>query len=255
MNEFQTNPQLKKFNVLLIGDSCQDEYQYGAVHRISPEAPVPVFNFLHTEEKPGMAFNVRSNLESIGVNVTLLTSSPSRKIRLVDIKTKQQLLRIDQDHYCKEPLQFETAIPSVYDAVIVSDYEKGYITYELLEELPSLFNGPIYVDTKKTDLARLKNCIIKINEQERNMCTSVPESERLIVTLGSMGVYYDGEIYKGEAVEVADVCGAGDTFLAALVFHHLNTGNMRTAIEYANKAAAVTVQHFGTYAPEIGEYL
>jgi len=54
-------PPLKPFQILLIGDSCIDEYQYGTVDRISPEAPVPIFKYLRSEEKPGMVYNVRNN--------------------------------------------------------------------------------------------------------------------------------------------------------------------------------------------------
>lgn len=239
----------------MIGDSCIDEYQYGVVDRISPEAPVPVFKYLYSEEKPGMALNVKANLEKLPVEVTLITDTPSRKVRMIDTRTKHHLLRVDTDHVCKEPLTFETVIPSFYDAVVVSDYDKGFITYELLEELGngSIYLGPVYIDTKKKDLARLKNCIVKINEQERNACIST--CENLIVTMGAKGSIYKDKLYESSPVEVSDVCGAGDTYLAALVYWHLFTGNLKLAIPFANKAAAVTVQHFGTYAPEMKEYL
>lgn len=246
-----TQPQ-EKFKVLLIGDSCIDEYQYGRVDRLSPEAPVPIFNYLYTEEKPGMVFNVKNNLEKYGIDVTCFTSDPSRKIRMVDIRTKQQLLRVDKDLFCKEPLTFESVIPSFYDAVVVCDYNKGFITYELLAELTTLFAGPIYVDTKKSGLGILEGCFVKINEQERNLCVSF--ASETIVTMGSNGAVYKEKVFPAEPVEVSDVCGAGDTFHAALVYWHLRTGNIETAIKMANKAAAVTVQHFGTYAPSLEEY-
>jgi len=252
MNEFQNTQQPVKYKVLLIGDSCTDEYHYGVVKRISPEAPVPIFNFLYSEEKPGMAYNVKANLEAHGIAVDLLTDFPSTKIRLIDVKTKNHILRIDKDKHSKEPIQFVTKIPNMYDAVVVSDYNKGYITQKLLEELHTLFDGPIYVDTKKRDLGNIRGCIFKINEKERNDCTSV--AEETVVTLGPGGAVYKDKTFKSEPVEVSDVCGAGDTFLAALVFWHLNTGRLDLAIPLANKAAAVTVQHFGTYAPKIEEY-
>jgi sugar/nucleoside kinase (ribokinase family) len=53
---------------------------------------------------------------------------------------------------------------------------------------------------------------------------------------------------------VIDVCGAGDTFLAALAYEYLNTdGNMEAAVEFAIRASAVTVQHTGVYAPTLEE--
>jgi D-beta-D-heptose 7-phosphate kinase/D-beta-D-heptose 1-phosphate adenosyltransferase len=50
--------QPRQFKILLIGDDCVDVYQFGTVDRISPEAPVPVFECTHEERKPGMAGNV-----------------------------------------------------------------------------------------------------------------------------------------------------------------------------------------------------
>ena len=94
----------KKFKILLIGDDCIDEYQYGTVDRISPEAPVPVFSYLYSEIRLGMGSNVRNNLEALGCDVTFISNCRSKKIRLVDRKTRQHLMRIDQDEYSKEPV-------------------------------------------------------------------------------------------------------------------------------------------------------
>ena len=54
-------------------------------------------------------------------------------------------------------------------------------------------------------------------------------------------------MYPGEKVSVFDVVGAGDTFLSALVYFFLLYGTIEEAIPYANKAAAIAVQNFGTY--------
>ena len=59
----QNIQQQKQFRILLIGDDCQDVYQYGIIDRLSPEAPVPVFIPGKKETKPGMAGNVAKNLE------------------------------------------------------------------------------------------------------------------------------------------------------------------------------------------------
>jgi D-beta-D-heptose 7-phosphate kinase/D-beta-D-heptose 1-phosphate adenosyltransferase len=242
---------LDKYKICLIGDSCIDEYQFGVVDRISPEAPVPVFRYLYSEERPGMVLNVKNNLEKYPIEVDLFTGDPSRKIRVVDNRSKQHLLRIDHDVFVKEPLRSIDNIEQ-YDAVVVSDYDKGSVNYTLLEYVCNNFTGPIYIDTKKKDLQRFSNSIIKINEQERNQCIST--TSEMVVTLGSRGAIYKDKIYKSENVEVSDVCGAGDTFLAALAFWHLTTSRLDLAIPLANKAAAVTVQHFGTYAPSVEEY-
>jgi bifunctional ADP-heptose synthase (sugar kinase/adenylyltransferase) len=243
--------QQKKFNILLIGDACEDTYTYGYVDRISPEAPVPVFEPHSTIHKDGMAGNVCKNLEALGCQVNFLHGAVSRKNRLIDHRTKQQILRIDHDAN-SQPITFETALPPVYDAVVVSDYNKGTVSYELIEELAKEVDVPIFVDTKKTDLARLAGCYVKINALERSRAASLPSNDHLIVTHGSHGAEWDGRVFPAEtAGDVTDVCGAGDTFLAALAYQFLVTNNMSDAVKFANKAAAITVQHVGVYAPRL----
>jgi D-beta-D-heptose 7-phosphate kinase/D-beta-D-heptose 1-phosphate adenosyltransferase len=196
-----------------------------------------------------MAGNVRKNLEALGCTVNFLHGASSEKNRIIDARTKQQLLRMDKDA-TSEPITFDTAIPPVYDAIVISDYNKGTVTYELIEELVKSVNVPIFVDTKKTDLARLSGCYVKINALEKSRATSLPDSAHLIVTHGGNGAEWDGWVYAAEIVgDVTDVCGAGDTFLAALVYQFLKTGHMPDAVKFANKASSITVQHVGVYAP------
>lgn len=240
-------------NILLIGDDCNDIYTYGYVNRISPEAPVPVFEPHYTIYRDGMAGNVRENLQALGCTVDFLHGKPSEKNRLIDERSKQQLLRVDRD-VKSDPITFETEIPKHYDAVVISDYNKGTVTYELIEQLVQEVTVPIFVDTKKTDLARLKGCYVKINALEESRATSLPDPDHLIVTHGSDGTVWNEWVYPAEIVgDVTDVCGAGDTFLAALVYKFLETKHMPDAIKFANRAAAVTVQHVGVYAPRLEE--
>jgi bifunctional ADP-heptose synthase (sugar kinase/adenylyltransferase) len=206
-----------------------------------------VFKFSHEERKPGMAGNVARNLEALGCRVNYLHGETSTKTRLIDIRSKQQIVRVDNDVQSL-PLEFATAIPDVYDAVVVSDYDKGTISYELIEELIAL-SIPIFIDTKKTDLDRMQGAWVKINELEYSKIKS--ECSGLIVTLGNKGaiVPHHDLSFPAAKVEVSDVCGAGDTFLAALVSEYLTQQDIAPAIEYAIKAASVTVQHLGVYAP------
>jgi len=246
--------QQTQFKILLLGDNCTDVYRYGSVDRISPEAPVPVFVPKYEVVKEGMAGNVANNLKALGCEVTFLHGESSTKTRLIDTRSKQQIVRIDND-VISNPIVFETVIPPGYDAIVVSDYNKGTVSYELIEELRREFSGPIFVDTKKTDLARLEGCFIKINELEHSRATSFPTGvpSGLIVTYGDQGVVYGDFAFGARTVEVADVCGAGDTFLAALAFQYLNSKDMHIAITFAIKASAVTVQHLGNYAPTLEE--
>ena len=241
----------KKFKILLIGDKGVDIYTYGRVNRISPEAPVPIFNPSRHISKPGMADNVRANLEALGCEVSFLHGEVSEKERLIDERSKQQIIRIDRD-IISTPITFETDIPKVYDAIVVSDYNKGTISYELIEEL--IETGiPVFVDTKKTDLKRMQGAWVKINELEYSKIKS--ECTGLIVTKGSNGAEAKWHDIKELAVEVevADITGAGDTFLAALAYNYLTTQNLQKAIAFANKASSITVQHVGVYAPQLEE--
>jgi sugar/nucleoside kinase (ribokinase family) len=79
----------------------------------------------------------------------------------------------------------------------------------------------------------------------------------LIVTRGSKGADAVHHEYSSKApkVEVVDVTGAGDTFLAALTYNFLHTKDIKRAMDFANLSAAVTVQHVGCYAPTMEEIL
>lgn len=250
MNAHNIQPQ-DSYKILLVGDDCEDVYQYGTVDRISPEAPVPVFKLSYEERRPGMAGNVARNLEALGCTVNYLHSETSTKTRLIDVRSKQHIVRIDNDVVCT-PVEFFTEIPKVYDAIVVSDYNKGTVTYELIEEL--IATGiPTFIDTKKTDLVRMQGAWVKINELEYSKIRS--ECTGLIVTKGSKGAVapHHDLSFPAPLVEVADVTGAGDTFLAALTAEWLTQRQLAPAIQYAIRAASVTVQKFGVYAPTWSE--
>lgn len=234
----------------MLGDTCVDQYVYGTIDRLSPEAPVPVFVPEKEETRKGMAGNVEENLKSLGCMVDLLTLKGSVKTRFIDIRSNQHIMRLDQDA-SGGPIALDTLIPPIYDAVVISDYNKGCISYELVEEILQQFKGPVFIDTKKTDLARFEGAFVKINSLESTLAKTLPSE--YIITLGKLGAKYKDNIYASPSVEVADVCGAGDTFLAALVYEYLNTNSMLRAIDFANRAASVTVKHMGVYAPKLEE--
>ena len=114
-------------------------------------------------------------------------------------------------------------------------------------EFVELFDGPVFIDSKKTNLP-VDHAYIKINDDEYSkLDKKLKNSPNLIVTKGAQGVDYQGKNYPAIGVSVFDVCGAGDTFLSALVYFYLRCGKIDVAIPYANKAAAIAVTHFGTY--------
>ena len=250
MTELATTQPQKLLKILLIGDDCVDVYQFGTVDRISPEAPVPVFKLSHSEERGGMARNVKLNLEKLGCKVDYLSGKTSTKTRLIDSRSKQHIVRIDND-VVSDPITFETIIPPGYDAIVISDYEKGTISYGMVQDLIKEFKGPVFIDTKKKDLAKFQGAFVKINEFEYNKLSS--ECNNLIVTLGDKGSRYHSKIYPAVSVDVSDVCGAGDTFLSALTVQYLLTNDIIEAILFANVAAGISVQHLGNYSPTYQE--
>lgn len=240
--------------VILIGDNCVDEYRYGIVERISPEAPVPVFRPERDETRPGMAANVQRNLEALGLTVEAHLGPPSIKTRLIDQRSRQHIVRIDQDVHA-DPVDISNIDFKTAQAVIISDYDKGSVDYETVEQIVRQFRGPIFVDSKKHDLSRFHGCIVKINESEYRDRYSI--NDNLIVTLGAQGAmwrqYSNETFFDAVPVEIGDVCGAGDTFLAALAYKYLQTKRIPDAIRFAIRASAVTVQHIGVYAPTLEE--
>jgi len=240
--------QQKSWNILLVGDSCEDIYHYGICERMSPEAPVPVFKEIRQETRQGMSSNVKLNLESFDLEVEHICNSEKiRKHRFIEQRYSQQLFRYDQGEETKVcPL-----LPKIsrgYNAVVVSDYNKGFITLDtfklLKDQLPP--GMPIFVDSKKKDLTCFKDCIIKINESEAGKAVIDPTQD-VVVTLGPAGARWKNQIYKTEKVDVFDVCGAGDVFLASLVYGYLKHNDISKAIDVANKCASLSVTKMGTY--------
>ena len=232
--------------VLLIGDSCEDRYFYGDVKRLNPEAPVPILEYKRGVTSKGMVWNVRENLRSFGVEVYTSTHPEEIiKTRYIDEKSNQQIMRYDEEPTI-EPLSFDfpTEWNNLYDALVISDYDKGFLTTEKIFELTSRFTGPVFIDSKKTNLPA--DAYIKVNELEYERMAYC-NYENLIITRGGEGAEYKGDLYPAEKVKVFDVVGAGDTFLAALTYGYLKYGTIEEAIPLANKAAAVAVSHRGTY--------
>ena len=138
---------------------------------------------------------------------------------------------------------------NLFDAVVISDYDKGLLnTHTVNQILMRAKNKKVFVDSKKTDLSCYNNCIIKINQNEYASLTDLPPNYDLIITLGEDGALYLGERFPTNKAEIFDVCGAGDTFLSALVYAYLATADMNHSIRFANHCSSIVVQKFGTYA-------
>jgi len=181
--------QLASARVLVVGDAMLDRYWFGAVDRISPEAPVPVVSVHREEERLGGAANVAMNVKSLGARATLLTvvgdDEAARKLRklleqegvatllgedpqlytivkLRVIGRSQQLIRIDfenqPDHEVLAGMlaDYERALPQ-HDAVLFSDYGKGGLTHiPRMIELARQHARPVLIDPKGSDYTRYR---------------------------------------------------------------------------------------------------
>ena len=240
-------------NVIVIGDKCTDKYIFGECSRRSPEQPVPVLDQTKIEERPGMAGNTELNLKAFGINTLLLSQrEPITKTRFVDTNSGYQLMRLDETPQVSRIANAELKMAMMHmnpDAIVISDYDKGYISDDDLWHLCHNFNRPVFVDTKKRRIFNKDNVFWKINKKEYDLLDRdhMPNDTHLIVTLGSRGVMWSGFTFQPQVVKVFDVCGAGDTFLAALVYEFLKTSNMQKSIDLANRAAAISVTHPGAY--------
>lgn len=193
-------PDFSDLNIIVIGDVMIDRYLYGNVHRISPEAPVPVLDYVSMDERPGGAANVAINIKALGAGVTLvgITGNDEESEKLIGIlssyeignqsllslknrrtttKTRvisgtQQLLRIDIEdkHYLSAD---EEKIVSDYirqsianqkpSGIILQDYNKGLLTSCIINEILALaiaLNIPTFVDPKQHNFFAYKGCTI-----------------------------------------------------------------------------------------------
>lgn len=246
--------------IVVFGDSCRDIYHLGEVKRINPEAPTPILNFSRTYETVGMARNVKGNLDSLQpmglTNHKIFTNTEEiKKERFLDEASGYILLRLDTESKIK-PADLDDYVSfglvSGREIAVISDYGKGFITEEFVEKAQEFFDLVI-LDTKKQLGEWSKKCTVKINEKEFSALKNPESCERMIVTLGKRGAKIrekGGEWRQcpGEKVDVCDVCGAGDTFLAALAVAVSEGYDWKLAIRWANWAGAVAVRHRGTVA-------
>ena len=237
--------------ILVIGDSCTDEFIYCDIERICPEAPVPVLKPTKTTTNPGMASNVVENLKSLGAETDIITNDNFiKKTRYIDTRSGQMVVRVDKNDKC-ERYQGETYEVVDYDAIIISDYCKGFLTEDDIEAFAERATCPVFLDTKKQLGKWCENIdFIKINEFEhKKNFERLPDYpfilNKMIVTIGSKGCKYRDEIFPVQGVSVKDVSGAGDTFLAALVLSYLKNNDIKSAITFANECATKVVQKRG----------
>lgn len=257
--------------MLVLGDVCWDTRIIVSAIKENPEnKSTPVFKVCSWTESSsvrGMAANVANNLKHQKIYVTEFfppEESWCQKERYIKLNpldySEETLFRLDEDKVAAK------AITPVYlfdyvDAIVVSDYNKGFITKEVLVEVVEYAkyrNIPVFIDTKCTDLVGLEYAFIKINEPEAAAISAYPNNtDRIIVTKGARGCVIGDKSYP--AIQYSgtggiDVCGAGDSFLAGLVVGYLKfEKDLDKAIKWATCCAHIAVGHYGTYAPRLDD--
>ena len=311
--------KIKKLRVLVVGDAMLDHYVWGDVDRVSPEAPVPVVKVDHDSYAAGGAANVALNAAALEAQVALCSwigkDDPGNRLinvlgeqgvkceeafvsdtRETICKTRvmarnQQLCRVDRELSPEAyALDSESALDALdarledADAVIVSDYGKGFVDQSLVERILRKRSAPsviVALDPKPRRRLNHKGVdLLTPNRSEalelaqlekedhssfpaESICTAIHklyEPRHLAITLGGEGMLLSeggqvGEIIPTAAREVFDVSGAGDTVIASLALSLAAGASFRDAATLANAAAGVVVGKVGTATTDSEEIL
>ncbi|MEQ1895750.1 MAG: D-glycero-beta-D-manno-heptose 1-phosphate adenylyltransferase [Vicinamibacterales bacterium] len=281
-------------SIAVVGDIILDEYVTGRVERISPEAPVQVLNVEQRTFCLGGAANVAHSIAALGGKCTLVgKSAPCPKLvellqeagiehtlipDLVSVPRKtrflasnQQLLRVDEESVQRasaEQVRLALDRLSAAEIVVVSDYDKGMVTQELLEQLVSA-GKTVIVDPKSADVSRYKGVYL--------ITPNLRETARLVAALGkaTVSVEQSGNLLRQElhanvlmtrgaegmtlfeldralatfptqAKEVFDVTGAGDTVVATVAYAAACGMRLHESVMLANRAAGIVIGKVGT---------
>ncbi|MBN1841690.1 MAG: D-glycero-beta-D-manno-heptose-7-phosphate kinase [Deltaproteobacteria bacterium] len=301
--------KFEKCHILVIGDLMIDEYVWGEVDRISPEAPVQVVSVLRDSVTLGGAGNVVNNLVALGAQVTVagvlgaganadllmkmfrelgvdtagVTQDPTRpttkKTRIIG--GHQHVLRIDREtrqEISEEQVNtlvcFAKDRIDTFDLILVSDYGKGLVSETLLRQIIDVANQNkkrIIVDPKGLNFRKYAGATaITPNKKEASLAAGIEivddasleaAGEKLLrgipvqmvlMTCGKedMVLFEQGKepyrIIIGEARQVFDVSGAGDTVVSVLGLGLASGCSFRQAAAIANVAAGIVVEKVGT---------
>ena len=294
--------------LIVLGDMMLDEFIWGEVRRISPEAPVPVVEVKRETLQAGGAGNVVSNLIELGATaipvgiigddeggsrmrdlflhrgaeVSSLLTVPgrptTRKTRIV--AHSQQMVRADREDRSPVDSEIEEAILRKFrvalesaDAVIISDYDKGLLTPNLLREAITATHAAgkqVSLDPKIRNFQHYREVdVITPNQIEAERATGIEivDQETLVAAAQRIRQMLDCRhvlITRGEhgmslleesgllinipttAREVYDVTGAGDTVIATLTLALASGATPEEAAIIANQAAGIVVAKVGT---------
>jgi len=261
--------------ILVLGDICVDVNYYGNVHKISPEAPIPIFSIESKEEIPGMSGNVIRNLEAAGNEVISYTKDnfeypTTKKNRYY--AGKHYLYRIDEDN-TDELSKMEKSLLLRFiksnkdvNAVILQDYNKGFFTEEFIQEIIKAIRNynpkaVIIADGHKSRGSSFYCGVdyLKVNQSEYNKLFPKRNDYKILKTIGENGAVLMRKDYEDYHVQhrvdnVVDVTGAGDTFVSWFTSELAKGETEEWAMDIACIAAGESVKHLGCYAPTFEEF-
>jgi len=241
--------------VLVIGDIIIDKYIYGTSTRISPEAPVPVVTYTDEKTTMGGAALVFENLTSLGVDAELYDTLEDHSIKTRIICDGHYITRIDEDKDANSNAVLEglkQADFSAYDIVVLSDYDKGTLdnARQIIKHI-NKFNCKVIVDPKRYAHDYEGAWLVKPNNSEYTKFEFDEWKGNIITTDAdrSVSATIDDVDYTipVEAVEVSDVTGAGDCFLAAFVYALTKGYGYEKCLQLAVTGSTESVKHSGTY--------
>jgi rfaE bifunctional protein kinase chain/domain len=294
--------------VAVLGDLMLDEFTWGRVRRISPEAPVPVVEVENTTYQPGGSANVAASIKSLGgepltIGVIGRDDAGTRLRALLDelaidsallveddrhttLKTRiiahgQQVVRTDREDASAPSSTVVDALSRHVDgalsgvsALIVSDYDKGVVSRDLLDKvLPSAERAgvSVFLDPKAHHADYYRGVTLMTpNQHEAELLSGMAIRDSsgmakagrnlldrfgcpwVLITRGEegMSLFEADGIHEipASAREVFDVTGAGDTVIATMAIAHSAGATMEEAAWLANYAAGVVVGKVGTAA-------
>ncbi len=259
--------------VVVLGDVMSDHYLWGTVHRMSPEAPVPVVEVAAESTRPGGAANVARTLRALGVRVSLLGVVGADAAADV-FRTELAAAGVDADGLIVDPGR-PTTVKSAH-GLVLSDYAKGVLSGDVVTaamQAAAARGVPVFVDPKEARLLfEFRGAeIVSLNESRAAQVGGRPVTDDsveeigwalrerigcrcLLITRGPRGLCLLDDEGRARHIgtvarKVFDVTGAGDTVVATVAAVRAAGGSAYEAAVMANHAAGLVVAEVGTAAP------
>lgn len=307
-NSLNILEEFPKKKVAVIGDIITDHYLFGEWGKNSPEAPFRIVSVKGEKFVPGGAGNTAVNVAGLGSGAYLIGQIGKDEIGL---KVYRALLFLNKNVYpqgvlksalCRTSEKLRILVDGVqvvradteeifsheedsedktiefilqnvenFDAILVSDYAKGFVTENIAKEVLRIakeWNKIVVVDTKPKHFEWFKGCYcIKPNKVEAEKFTGIKiedlkDAERagqkikkdletnVLLTLDSMGmILFEEEcttLFSSLAKDVFDVTGVGDTVLATFSLALVAGASMKDAAALASRSASIVIAKSGT---------